>query len=116
MKLPHLSLVLWDDPTSKLIEDKLESYIDHVEDDSGDFSCSKVYINLEIKKGLPAAIQLKVGDLSHNQALDYEHPPFKSNFYYVCGHFLKNFPSQEYHNFLSKITQKREAPNKTLII
>lgn len=98
VKHPHFPLLLWDVQTLNLICDKLESYIGHVGGDSRHFSYV-ICINLDIKKGLPKAIQLKMGEWSFIRALDYEHLPIKCNLCHAYGYFVKNFPSQDYQIF-----------------
>jgi hypothetical protein len=52
-------------------------------------------VEVDLEKGLPEAIKLKLDDSTHIQKLDYEKLPFKCKSCQEYGHFAKNYPSNK---------------------
>jgi len=50
-------------------------------------ACARIYVEVDLGKGLPEAIKLKVDDWVHIQQLDYEQIPFKCKICHEYGHF-----------------------------
>jgi hypothetical protein len=49
-------------------------------------------VEVDLEKGLPEVVQIKIDEWSFRQPLDYEHIPFKCHICHDHGHFAKNFP------------------------
>ena len=75
--MPHLPVHCWGDDTLKDICNKLRKYIDKEKPKQGIFQCARLYVEVDLQKGLPEAIHLLLDNWSHYQQLDYEQIPFK---------------------------------------
>ena len=58
------------------IGNKIGEFIDKV-DPKGQYSCARIYVEVDLEAGLPEAIKLTIGDWHHYQKLDYKQLPFK---------------------------------------
>ena len=74
------------------IGNKLGRYLDTAEPKGGQYRCARICVEVNLKKGLPEALKLTLGEWSHIQELDYEQIPFKCNFCHVYVHFTKSCP------------------------
>jgi hypothetical protein len=95
VRLPHLPFHCWGDEVLKSIGDTLGKYIDREEPRSSLYSCARICVEVDLEKGLPEAIKLKLDDWIHIQKLDYEQLPFKCKSCHEYRHFAKNFPSNK---------------------
>ena len=62
-------------------------FIDHSEPKDNMQACARICVEIDLGKGLPEAIKLKVEDWTHIQQLDYEQIPFKCKLCHEYGHF-----------------------------
>jgi len=51
-------------------------------------------VEVDLKKGLPEAIKINVGNWNCIQKYDYEKIPLKCNVCHVYGHFAKTCPKE----------------------
>lgn len=65
VRLLHLPIFLWDETTSKDISDMLTHYIDKVEPKGSIYSCTRIYVEIDLNKGLLEAIQLNMAKWMH---------------------------------------------------
>ena len=68
--LPHLPLHLWGKISLADIGNKLGCYLDNVDLKGGQFTCSRICVEVNLRKGLPKALKLTLGEWSHIQELD----------------------------------------------
>jgi hypothetical protein len=94
--LPHLPFHCWGDEVLRSIGDSLGKFIDRAEPKSGMFSCARICVEVDLEKGLPEAIKLKLDDWIHIQKLDYEQLPFKCKMCHEYGHFARSFPKNKH--------------------
>jgi hypothetical protein len=52
-------------------------------------------VEVDLEKGLPEAIKLKLDDWTYIQKLDYEQLPFKCKTCHDYGHFIGNCPTKK---------------------
>ena len=71
------------------IENTLGRYIDKVER-RDQYTCARIWVEVDIKIGLPKSINLTVADWSHIQELDYEKLPFKCRYFHEYNHFSQH--------------------------
>ena len=69
--LPNIAIHCWTSSSMQSIENKLGKYIDkaHPKDN---YSYARIYVEVDLKAGLPEAIKLAVGEWHHYKKLDYE--------------------------------------------
>ena len=75
--LPHLPLHCWGDESVKAIWNVVGKYIDDREPKENMHDCVRIYVEVDLGKGLLEAIKIKVDQWTHIQQLDYEKLPFK---------------------------------------
>ena len=90
VRLPFLPLHCWNIESLVIIGNKLSRYIDRPER-KDQFFCTRICVEVDLKIGLPKAIQLIVADWSYTQELDYEQISFKCRFCHGYGHFARNY-------------------------
>lgn len=79
-------------------------------------ACARICIEVDLGKGLPEAIKLKVDDWSHIQQLDYEQIPFKCKVCHEYGHFanrctkLVDAESGDQEGQCEPVKKKKSAP------
>ena len=56
-------------------------------------ACTHICVEVDLGKGLPKAIKLKLDDWSHIQQLYYEQIPFNCKVCHEYGHFANHCPS-----------------------
>jgi hypothetical protein len=95
VRLPHLPFHCWGDEVLKSIGDTLGKFIDRAEPKSSMYSCARICVEVDLEKGLPEAIKLKLDDWTYIQKLDYEQLPFKCKSCHEYNHFAKNCPSNK---------------------
>lgn len=91
MKLLQLPLSCWSDDCLKAIRNQVGKYLDRVELKGSQFTCVKIYVEVDMEKGLPSKINLSLSDWFHRQTLDYEKIPFKCFHCHEYGHFIRYF-------------------------
>lgn len=87
VRLPHLPLHCWGDESVHAIGNAIRKYIDRSEPRDNMQACARICVEVDLGKGLPEAIKLKVDDWSHIQQLNYEQIPFKCKVCHEYGHF-----------------------------
>ena len=81
------ALALWGDESVKAIGNAVGKYIDRSEPKDNMQACARICVEVDLGKGLPEAIKLKVDEWSYIQQLDYEQIPFKCKVCHEYGHF-----------------------------
>lgn len=66
-------------------------YIDRCEPNDNMHACAKICVEVDLGKGLPKAINIKVDQWTHIQHLDYKQIPFKCKVCHEYGHFANRF-------------------------
>jgi len=92
VRLPHLPLHCWGDDSVKAIGNAVGKYIDRSEPKDNMQACARICVEVDLGRGLPEAIKLKVDDWCHIQQLDYEQIPFKCKVCHEYGHFANRCP------------------------
>jgi len=83
-------------------------------------ACARICVEVDLGRGLPEAIKLKVGDWSHIQQLDYEQIPFKCKVCHEYGHFanrctkIVNAENDEQDGHWEPVKKKKAAPPPSL--
>ena len=92
VKLPNLPFQLWSEEFFKLIGNTLGSFLEADLSflDSGACFLGRVLVLLNIRKGLVADIDIRIGDTVINQTLDYIGIPFRCNRCHCYGHLFSN--------------------------
>jgi len=65
VRLPHLLLHYWGDDSVRAIENAVGKYIDRCEPKDNMKACARICVEVDLGKGLPEAIKLKVDDWTH---------------------------------------------------
>lgn len=116
VRLPHLPLHCWGDESVRAIGNVVGKYIDRNEPKDNMQACARICVEVDLGRGLPEAIKLKVDDWSHVQQLDYEHIPFKCKVCHEYGHFanrctkLVNAESDEQEGHWETVKKKKSPP------
>ena len=87
VRLPHLPLHCWGDDSVQAIGNAMGKCIDRSEPKDNMQACARICVEVDLGRGLPEAIKLKVDDWCHIQQLDYEQIPFKCKVCHEYGHF-----------------------------
>ena len=61
VRLPHLPLHIWGKISLADISNKLGRYLDSGDPKGGQFTCSRICVEVNLKKGLPEALKLTLG-------------------------------------------------------
>jgi hypothetical protein len=80
VRLTYLSLVFWDESSPRDIGNKLGRYM---------YSYVRISVEMDLEKGLPEALQIKMDEWSHLHILDYDQISFKCHICHEYGHFAK---------------------------
>lgn len=72
VRLPHLPLYCWGDESVRAIGNAIEKYIHRCEPKENMHACVRICVEVDLGKGLPEAIKIKVDQWTHMQKLDYE--------------------------------------------
>jgi len=102
VRLSHLPLHCWGDDSVKAIENAVGKYIDRCEPKENMHAYTQICVEVDLGKGLPEAIKIKVDQWTHIQQLDYKKIPFKCK---VC---------HEYGHFSNRCTKNREKENEKI--
>jgi hypothetical protein len=89
IRLPHLPLHCWNPNSLRNIGNSLGKYIDSIEPKANMFACARICVEVDLEKGLPEAILLKLDNWKQVQKLDYEQLPFKCKVYHEYVILLK---------------------------
>lgn len=99
VRLLHLPLHCWRDESVKVIGNAVGKYIDISEPKENMHPCARICVEVNLGKGLPEAIKIKVDHWIHIQRSDYEQIPFKCKVCHEYGHssnrWLKKQESEE---------------------
>lgn len=87
VRLPHLPLHCWGDESEKAIGIAAGKYIEGCKPKDNMHACARICVEVNLGKGLPEAIKIKVDQWTHIQQLDYEKIPFKCKVCHKYGHF-----------------------------
>lgn len=90
VRLPHLPLHLWGEESVNAIGNAVGKYIDRCEQKDNIHACARICVEVDLLKGLPEAIKIKVDQWTHIQKLDYEKIPFKCKVCHEYGHFANS--------------------------
>jgi len=85
--LPHLPLHCWGDQSVRAIGNVVGKYIDRSEPKDNMQACARICVEVDLGRGRPEAIKLKVDNWSYIQQLDYEQIPFKCKVCHKYRHF-----------------------------
>ena len=91
VRLPNLSIHCSSYHTLQKIGNGLGRFINKAEN-KGQYTCARIYVEVDLEAGLSEAVKLIVGEWHHYQKLDYEQLPFKCRIYHEHGHFQRNCP------------------------
>ena len=83
---------LWHTSVFIAIGDTLGRFlaIDNSRRDNGLYTYSRICAEIDISKGLPDQINLKIGDFHWTQTLDYENTTFRCRHCHQTGHLQKD--------------------------
>lgn len=88
VRLPHLPLHCWSQKSLQSIGNALGRYIDQ-EPRKDQYSCARIYVEVNLEIGLLKAIKLSVADWTHIQELDYKQLPLKCRYCHEYGDFTR---------------------------
>lgn len=102
------------------IGNAIGKYIDRSEPRDNMQACSRICVEVDLGKGLPEAIKIKVDEWSHIQQLDYEQIPFKCKVCHEYGHFANrytkiiNVDNNSQEQQWEVVKRKKLAPSSSL--
>lgn len=88
--LPHLPFHCWSDDALRCIRNSIRKYIDWAERKENIFSCVRIFVEVDLEKGILEAILISLDNWQLVQQLDYKQLPFKCKVCHEYGHFVKN--------------------------
>lgn len=96
IRLPNLPAHLWNTRVFRAIGDTLGSFIhgDSWQVSKGLYSYARVCVELDLSKGLPEQINLKINDFVWIQTLDYENTAFRCRHCHQSGNLQNTCPSR----------------------
>jgi len=94
VRLPHLPLHYWGDELMKAIGNVVGKHFDRCERKENMHVCARICVEVDLGKGLPEAVKIKVDQWTHIQQLDYEQIPFKCKVCHEYGHFANRCPKK----------------------
>lgn len=72
VRLPYLPLHCWGDESVSAIGNVVGNYIDRCEPKVNIHACARICVEVDLGKGLPKAVKMKVDQWMHIQKPDYE--------------------------------------------
>ena len=87
VRLLHVPLHCWGDDSIKAIGNVVGNYIDRCQPKENMHACARICVKVDLARGVPEAIKIKVDEWMHIQQLDYEQIPFKCKVCHEYGHF-----------------------------
>lgn len=115
IRLPNLPTHLWHTRVYRAIGNTLGSFImgDSWRESKGLYAYARICVELDLSKGLPDQINLKINNIVWSQRLDYEYTTFRCRHCHQLGHLQNTCPShpakKNKDNF-SKPKSKRWVP------
>lgn len=108
VKLPHIPLDCWGEELVKGIGNTVGKYIDRCEPKENMHACVRICVEVELGKGLPEPIKIKVDQWTHIQHLDYEQIPFNCKVCHEYGHFANRCSKKKENENVEEPKNKRE--------
>lgn len=95
IRLPNLPAHLWDFAVYKCIGNTLGSFLmgDYMREQQGVYTYARICVELDLSKGLPDQINLKINDFVWTQNLDYDNTAFDCCHCHLTGHLQNSCPS-----------------------
>lgn len=95
IRIPNLPAELWSTRVFRAIGDTLGSFIrgDLWRESKGLYAYARICVELDLSKGLPEQIDLKINDFVWTQTLDYENTSFRCRHCHQAGHLQNTCPS-----------------------
>lgn len=112
VRLPHIPLHCWGDESVMAIENEVGKYIDRCEPKEKMHACARICVEVDLGKGLPQEVKIKVDQWTHIRQLEYEKIPFKCKLCYAYGHFANRFPKKQESENLEEFEAKWEQVKK----
>jgi len=91
----------------KAIGNAVGKFIDRSEPRENMHACARICVEVDLGKGLPEAIKIKVDQWTYIQQLDYEQLPFKCKVCHEYGHFVNRCSK----NKSNEAIEDEESPN-----
>lgn len=115
IRLPNLPIHLWRTAVYRQIGNTLGCFLmgDYAREQQGLYTYARVCAELDLSKGLPEFINLKINDSVWTQILDYENTAFRCRHCHLTGHLQNSCPSlaaKMKKGFFAKTKPKRWAP------
>ena len=115
IRLPNLPIHLWRIEVYKQIGNTLGCFLmgDYKRERQGLYTYARVCVELDLSKGLPEYINLKINDFVWTQFLDYENTAFRCCHCHLTGHLHSSCPSltaRTKKGIFAKSKPKRWAP------
>lgn len=94
IRLPNLPVHLWCTEVYRQIGNTLGSFVagDYQRERQGLYTYARVCVELDLSKGLPEYINLKLKDLIWTQFLEYENTAFRCRHCHLTGHLHHSCP------------------------
>jgi len=115
IRLPNLPIHLWCTKSYRQIGNALGCFLmgDYERERQGLFTYARICVELDLSKGFPEQINLKINDTVWTQFLDYENTAFRCRHCHLTGHLQNSCPSQTARSkkgSFAKTKPKRWAP------
>jgi len=107
VRLLHVPLHCWGDDSIKAIGNVVGNYIDRCQPKENMHACARICVKVDLARGVPEAIKIKVDEWMHIQQLDYEQIPFKCKVCHEYGHFANRCTTRK-----MKVKKMKELENK----
>lgn len=106
VRLPNLPAHLWHFAVFQGIGNTLGRFLatDSSRGEKGIYTFSRICAEIDMSKGLPDQINLKIGDFHWTKTLDYENTDFRCRHCHQTGHLQSSCPSMP--------AQKKKANHK----
>lgn len=115
IRLPNIPIHLWRTEVYRKIGNTLGCFLmgDYAREQQGLYTYARVCVELDLSKGLPEQINLKINDSVWTQILDYENTAFRCRHCHLTGHLQNSCPSltaKMKNGIFAKTKPKRWAP------